>query len=101
LEAVRAWFMRDASFKLVSAWLIALLLMFNFASPSFKSYTPLVLLQRYLIPILLPAAVLTAGLLARLFETARRGFGRHSGAIILGNRAGRISGDDLRGHRPA
>ena len=43
--------------------------MFNFASPSLASYTPLVLLNRYLVPILLPAAVLTAGLLVRLFAT--------------------------------
>jgi hypothetical protein len=43
--------------------------MYNFASSSFSSYTPLVLYERYLHPLMLPATVLTAGFLTKLIAT--------------------------------
>jgi hypothetical protein len=68
IASVRAAFWRDSAFKIPALWMMTLILMFNFASPTLASYTPLVLLHRYLVPVLLPAAVLTAGLLVRLWE---------------------------------
>jgi hypothetical protein len=44
--------------------------MFNFASSSLSSYVPLVLFERYLYPVLLPAAILVAGFLAPLFDAS-------------------------------
>jgi hypothetical protein len=41
-------------------------LAYDLASCSFSTYTPLVLLERYLHPVLLPACVLTAGLIVKL-----------------------------------
>jgi 4-amino-4-deoxy-L-arabinose transferase-like glycosyltransferase len=66
--AARAWFWKDRSFLVPALWLGTLAFMYNFMTCSFASYTPLVLLDRYLHPIILPAAVLTAGLVVRLME---------------------------------
>jgi 4-amino-4-deoxy-L-arabinose transferase-like glycosyltransferase len=71
--AARAVFWRDARFTVPAVWMLSLIVMFNFASPSFQSYTPLVLLHRYLLPVLLPAAILVAGLLVRLFQPSGAG----------------------------
>ncbi len=71
LASALAWFRKDSAFKIPAVWMLTLILMFNFASPSLATYTPLVLLHRYLVPILLPAAVLTAGLLVRLYASTR------------------------------
>ena len=70
VATARAFLWKDAAFKIPAIWMITLIIMYNFASPTFASYTPLVLLHRYLVPILLPAAVLTAGLLDRLFSAS-------------------------------
>jgi len=47
-------------------WLVSLALMFCYASSSFEHYRPLPTFERYLYPLLLPAALLFAGFLARL-----------------------------------
>jgi len=46
--------------------------MFNFASSSTSTYTPLALFNRYLFPLFLPATVLAAGLVSRQFGPAIR-----------------------------
>jgi 4-amino-4-deoxy-L-arabinose transferase-like glycosyltransferase len=74
VAAARGLFWKDTAFKIPALWMITLILMYNFASPTFKSYTPLVLLHRYLHPLVLPAAVLTAGLIVRLLA-GRQGEG--------------------------
>lgn len=59
---------RDRRFLIPSVWLIVIALTFNFASSSTEAYLPLAIdrQNRYLYPILLPAVVLTAGLIDRL-----------------------------------
>ena len=66
LAAARAFVWKDKAFTIPAIWMLSLIAMFNFASPSFASYTPLVLLHRYLLPMVLPAVLLTAGLVDRL-----------------------------------
>lgn len=75
VTAARALYWKDRSFLIPCAWLITLVLMYNFASCSFSSYTPLVLLNRYLDPLILPSVVLTAGLIVSLLQpdSARSG----------------------------
>jgi 4-amino-4-deoxy-L-arabinose transferase-like glycosyltransferase len=68
LALARAAYWRDRAFFVPGVWMVSLVLMYNFGSPSSASYAPLVLLDRYLYPILLPAIVLTAGLIARLMS---------------------------------
>lgn len=58
-----AAFRRLRSFLFIAFWFISLAFMFNFASSSLQSYIPLVLLDRYLYPLLFPAVLLTAGLI--------------------------------------
>ena len=70
VAAARGLYWRDRSFLLPALWLGTLAFMYNFMTCSFAAYTPLVLLERYLHPIILPAAVLTAGLIVRLMERA-------------------------------
>jgi hypothetical protein len=65
--------MRERRLAFCGLWFGSLLLLFNFATTSLEYYKPLVLFQRYLYPLVLPAALLTSGWLVSL----RRG-GRHS-----------------------
>ena len=67
LASAYALYWRDRAFLIPSLWLLSLCFMFNFSTSSFSSYTPLVLFERYLYPIYLPAIVTTSGFLVRLF----------------------------------
>ena len=62
LAAAYGAYWKDRAFLIPALWMISLVLAYDLASCSFSTYTPLVLLERYLHPILLPACVLTAGL---------------------------------------
>jgi len=64
----RGLYWRDRAVVIPGLWLGSLALMYNFMTCSFASYTPLVLLVRYLHPLALPAAVLTGGLLVGLWR---------------------------------
>jgi hypothetical protein len=76
LAAVYAAYWKDKAFVAPALWMFSLILAYNFATVSFSSYTPLVLSNtRYLHPILLPAVLLTAGLLAKLL-TGQQGVER-------------------------
>ncbi len=66
-----ALYWKDKSFLIPAMWMATLIGMYNFASVSLSSYTPLVLNERYLHPVMLPATVLTAGLIAKLTMAAR------------------------------
>jgi hypothetical protein len=67
VAAAHGLYWRDKAFIAPALWLGALVLAYNFASASTSSYTPLVLSNsRYLHPIMLPATLLTAGLIAKL-----------------------------------
>lgn len=55
-----AFIKKKREFILPGAFFLYLLLVYNFGTTSFKFYQPLALLDRYLFPMLLPAAVLTA-----------------------------------------
>ena len=70
LAAAYGAYWKDRAFLIPALWMISLVLAYDLASCSFSTYTPLVLLERYLHPILLPACVLTAGLIVKLL--ARR-----------------------------
>lgn len=61
---------RDRRYLLPAIWLASLALMFNFASSSTREYVPLVLFDRYLYPLLMPASILAAGLLSSAFRSA-------------------------------
>jgi hypothetical protein len=65
LGAGFGWLKRDRAFIVPSLWLLTLLLMFNFASSSLETYTPLALFHRYLYPLLFPSVVLVGGLIAK------------------------------------
>lgn len=58
-----AFIKKKREFILPGALFLYLLLVYNFGTTSFKFYQPLALLDRYLFPLLLPAAVLTAAAL--------------------------------------
>lgn len=74
IVSVRALYWRDRAYLLPALWFGSLVFMFNFASSSVSSYVPLVLFERYLYPIMLPAVVVVSGFLATLlFDTAQRG----------------------------
>jgi len=64
IATVHAWRSRDRRYLIPALWLWTLVLMLNFSSSSTSVYTPLALFQRYLYPLLFPAVVLVAGLLA-------------------------------------
>lgn len=56
---------RDARQIFCGAWFGSLLLLFNFATTSLEYYKPLILMQRYLYPLVLPAVLLvSSGLLS-------------------------------------
>jgi hypothetical protein len=70
-----AW-RRDRRFLIPSLWFWSLVLMFNFASSSTETYRPLVLFNRYLLPVFLAATISAAGLLATLlWPRGRQGLG--------------------------
>ncbi len=77
LGAAYGAYWKDRSFLIPALWMITLVLAYDFASCSFAAYTPLVLLDRYLHPILLPASVLAAGLVVKLLGK--------TGAIVPGS----------------
>ncbi len=54
---------RLRSFILPGAWFFSLAFLFNFGSTSLQFYKPFLLADRYLYPILLPAVILTSGLI--------------------------------------
>lgn len=62
-----AWLRRDRAFLIPAIWFFTLAFMFNFSSSSTSTYIPLALFNRYLYPICLPAVVLSAGLVERVF----------------------------------
>ena len=66
IGSARALYCKDRSFYILSLWMVTLAFMYNFASCTFSSYTPLALFDRYLHPIVLPGAVLSAGLITKL-----------------------------------
>jgi hypothetical protein len=51
----------------LSLWFLSLVFMFNFGSSSLRAYQPIVLFDRYLYPLLLPAILLTAWFITFLF----------------------------------
>jgi 4-amino-4-deoxy-L-arabinose transferase-like glycosyltransferase len=64
-----AAFRRLHSFLFPGLWFLSLAFMFNFGSTSFQFYEPFLLIDRYLYPLLLPAVVLTAGLINLLIPS--------------------------------
>jgi 4-amino-4-deoxy-L-arabinose transferase-like glycosyltransferase len=66
LSICYALYWRRREFFYPALWLLSLVFMFNFSSTSLFSYKPLVLMERYLYSILLPATILTAGFLYSL-----------------------------------
>jgi 4-amino-4-deoxy-L-arabinose transferase-like glycosyltransferase len=69
LAAAYGAYWKDRAFLVPALWMTTLVLAYDLASHSFSTYTPLVLLERYLHPILLPACALTAGLIVRLLAS--------------------------------
>lgn len=69
IVCLHAAYWRNKAYLLPALWFTSLAFMFNFASSSFSSYVPLVLFERYLYPLALPATILVAGFLATLFPT--------------------------------
>ena len=68
IVVLHAIYWRNKSFLIPGVWFVSLVLMFNFSTSSLKSYIPLVLFDRYLYPVLLPATILAAGFVAALFN---------------------------------
>ena len=58
-----ALFRRLRPFILPGIWFLFLAIMFNFGSSSLQSYKPFFLDYRYIYPLLLPAVILSAGLI--------------------------------------
>lgn len=58
-----AAFRRLRSFLFPGLWFLSLAFIFNFGSSSLQFYRPLAIFDRYLYPLLLPAVILTAGLI--------------------------------------
>ena len=65
--SLHALYWRNKSFFVPCIWFATLVLMFNFSSSSLKAYAPIVLFDRYLYPVMLPAVVITAGFFDNLF----------------------------------
>jgi hypothetical protein len=89
IVVLHALYRRDRAYIVPSVWLVTLGFMFNFASSSVRSYVPLVLFDRYLYPLFLPAVVLIAGLLAgllwpRVAERSPRREGPFWGSLVVG-----------------
>ncbi|MFM8393385.1 MAG: ArnT family glycosyltransferase [Acidobacteriota bacterium] len=68
---------------LVNLWFVSLLLMFNFMTSSFSSYKPLVIIDRYLYQLLLPAVLLTADFLTQLLRRERSRESQFWGLILI------------------
>ena len=66
LAIVYALFRRLRSFLFPGLWFFSIAFMFNFCSSSIRYYKPLVLFDRYLYPLLLPAVILTSAFIAVL-----------------------------------
>ncbi len=58
---------RGRSQVFLALWFVSVVIMFNFGSSSLKAYQPIVLFDRYLYPVLFPAALLTAWFITVLF----------------------------------
>lgn len=72
LGAGYAAFRKLGKFLLPGLWLLFLVFFFNFGSASLKSYRPLALYEyRYMYPLLLPAIILTAGLIDALIPAKK------------------------------
>jgi 4-amino-4-deoxy-L-arabinose transferase-like glycosyltransferase len=92
LGAAYGFYWRDRAFLIPGLWMITLVLTYDLGSCSLSTYTPLVLLDRYLHPVLLPASVLAAGLIVRLLvaKEAAIDLGNHSreryfwGSVVAG-----------------
>jgi 4-amino-4-deoxy-L-arabinose transferase-like glycosyltransferase len=65
---LHAIYWKDKLYVVPAVWFATLGLMFNFSSSSLTSYVPLVLFDRYLYPILLPAIIVSAGFLSNLLQ---------------------------------
>lgn len=65
--SLHALYWRNKSFLVPCIWFATLVLMFNFSSSSLKAYAPIVLFDRYLYPVMLPAVVITAGFFDNLY----------------------------------
>jgi hypothetical protein len=75
---------RDRRFFAPALWFLTLALAFNFASSSLSVYRPLVLFDRYLLPVFFAATVLCGGLLSALLwptERAAHGMARIGGRV--------------------
>lgn len=68
---------------LVNLWFITLLLMFNFMTSSFSSYKPLVIIDRYLYQLMLPAILVTAHFLAQLLREGGNRESQFWGVVLL------------------
>jgi hypothetical protein len=69
LSTAWALVFRNRRFLIPAAWFLSLCFMFNFMSSSFQAYRPLPVFDRYLYPLILPSALLFAGLLSTLVLT--------------------------------
>ena len=65
--SLHALYLRNKSFLVPCIWFATLVLMFNFSSSSLNAYAPIVLFDRYLYPVMLPAVVITAGFFDNLY----------------------------------
>ena len=66
LATAYAVYWSDRSFLVPALWMLTLAFMYNFGSVSLSSYSPLPMYSRYPHPLMLPAAVLTAGLITKI-----------------------------------
>jgi 4-amino-4-deoxy-L-arabinose transferase-like glycosyltransferase len=70
---VWAIFAPEVRARLLAVWLWLFLLSFNFISTSVTEYLPLLVVSRYLLPAVPPAAVLVAGLFIGMGDDLRQG----------------------------
>ena len=68
IVSAHSLYWKDKSFLIPALWMLTLIFMYNFSSCSFSSYTPLVLYNRYLHPILLPSVLLVSGFIYKLLS---------------------------------
>lgn len=66
IASLYALYCKDKLFLIPGLWLITLCFMYSFSTTSFSYYAPMVLYQRYLYPIYLPAIVLVSGFIVKL-----------------------------------
>ncbi len=65
--AYTLWTKRKGS-GFVALWFLSLAALYNFGSTSLNHYLPLILVERYVYPLLFPAVILASGLLVVLFK---------------------------------